>query len=353
MLASCAISTSSSESNKFNWDLSVENHSGISQNLYQIDSLHRGMSVFKWQNYNDEAINQLVKNNIEWIAIIPYYYQRTDTTKTVYSPVNNERSIRRDSNYVQVIKDIHSKNMHIFFKPHLWMSDGWRSDIKLNSDNEWDTWFDSYRKQILRHAILAEECKVELFCIGTEFRSSIENQSHRWINLIDEIREIYTGKLTYAANWDRELSIVPFWDKLDYIGIQAYFPLTQNNNPTIKQVKEGWKQHVEVLETLAKKHDRPILFTELGYRSDIESTIKPWEWADNSNDSTVITSYSTQNVAFEAFFQCLWDKEWFAGAYFWQWHIPSKEGDLYEEKNFSPRFKPAENTLAKWFGKTF
>ena len=41
----------------------------------------------------------------------------------------------------------------------------------------------------------------------------------------------YTGPLTYAANHGNETS-VGWWNDLDYIGIDAYYPLTNKNNPT-------------------------------------------------------------------------------------------------------------------------
>ena len=350
-LAQCVIHQNTKEFVDFDWDMSVENNSGFSKNLYENDGLHRGMSVFNWRNNDDDELNQLVKNNIEWVALVPYYYQKTETTKTMNIPEVLDKWTRRDSSFIRAINKLKAKNIHIHLKPHLWMSDGWRSDIKMDNDEEWDTWFESYRINILRHAKMAEEFNVELLCVGAEFRSSIIKQPKKWEMLIDEIRDIYKGKLTYAANWDREYKEITFWDKLDYIGIQAYFPLTKMNNPSLKEIKKGWKPHLDMLESLSQKHKKPILFTEIGYRSDASSTIEPWVWGSALDVLTNKKSTQTQNLAYEALFQKLWNKDWFAGVYFWQWHINSKEGDKYEEMNFSPRFKPAENTMAKWFGK--
>jgi hypothetical protein len=54
-------------------------------------------------------------------------------------------------------------------------------------------------------------------------------------------------------------------------------------------------------------------------------------------------------LAFEALFKQFWHKEWFAGVYIWQWHTHSNAEDATTDVDFSPRFKPAENTIAKWF----
>jgi hypothetical protein len=49
------------------------------------------------------------------------------------------------------------------------------------------------------------------------------------------------GKLTYAANWDK-YDQVSFWDELDFIEIQAYFPLTAQTSPTAEEIKKGWNR---------------------------------------------------------------------------------------------------------------
>jgi len=45
-----------------------------------------------------------------------------------------------------------------------------------------------------------------------------------WKKLIQNIRKIYSGQLTYAANFDNYQNIA-FWEDLDVMGINAYFKL--------------------------------------------------------------------------------------------------------------------------------
>ena len=199
---------------------------------------------------------------------------------------------------------------------------------------------------------MAELAKVELFCIGTELKTSIKKQPERWKQLIAKIRTIYSGQLTYAANWHDEYEDISFWSNLDFIGIQAYFPLTENKNPDLQTIKNGWDTHITKLEQLHKKYQKPILFTEVGYRSDVSATIKPWEWNETLSALYKKKSDKTQQLAFEALFQKLWHKEWFAGVYIWQWDHRSTKEQAEKNLDFSPRFKPAENVIAKWFGKS-
>ena len=50
---------------------------------------------------------------------------------------------------------------------------------------------------------------------------------------------MYSGKLTFGANWYLEYEDVTFWDDLDYIGIQAYFPLTKKENQGVDELVKG------------------------------------------------------------------------------------------------------------------
>jgi len=204
---------------------------------------------------------------------------------------------------------------------------------------------------MIHNAKFAEENNIELLCVGTELRSSLQMQPEKWKKLIIEIKEVYSGKLTYAANWDGEFHDVTFWDDMDYIGIQAYFPLTSHADPSLKEIRVGWRRHVRELKKLSRLHDKPILFTEVGYRSDNTATIEPWVWGSALNDTINLPSNKVQNLAYEALFRELWDRDWFAGMYFWQWHNNDKPNAQESAREFTPRFKPAENTMARWYGK--
>jgi len=352
LLSKCASHVPIDDPYIFQWDMSVENHTGKIKDLYAKDGKHRGMSVFGWNRKSKDRVNQLVKNNIEGVAIIPFLFQETELTKTL-RPRNGmigEWS-RHDSVYIKSVNELHERGMHIFLKPHIWMRDGWRSNIQMDNKEEWDKWFESYRKHMIHQAMLAEFMNVDLFCIGTELRTSINQQAYKWDELIIEIKSVYSGKLTYAMNWDDDFEDVKFWDKMDYIGIQAYFPLTKDRNPSLYDIKNGWQKHIMKLEKVSKQYNKPILFSEVGYRSDEIATIEPWVWDSAINDTTNVISNHVQNLAYEALFQELWDKEWFAGMYFWQWHVDHNADETHSSTDFTPKYKSAENTMAKWYGK--
>src|SRR2546430_13566284 len=61
-----------------------------------------------------------------------------------------------------------------------------------------------------------------------------------WVDIIDSVRAVYHGTVTYAAATDEAIN-VSFWDKVDEIGINAYPPLTTSLDPSVDQLVAAWK----------------------------------------------------------------------------------------------------------------
>lgn len=107
-------------------------------------------------------------------------------------------------------------------------------------------------------------------------------QNFYWEKLIWSLRRVYNGKLTVAANFDN-FEQIKFWRELDFVGINAYFPLRrlgQEDQPMEALFEARWK---EILEKIAFFQDTmgighlPVLFTELGYTKYSGSTLAPWQ----------------------------------------------------------------------------
>ena len=107
-----------------------------------------------------------------------------------------------------------------------------------------------------------------------------------WRQLIQTTRQDYGGKLTYAANFDQYQS-VGFWDDLDLIGVNAYFPLRsqiqfQSRRQLQRQLASGWHQVLDNLDTFRQEQsipDKPVIFTELGYTRWEQNTLAPWSYS--------------------------------------------------------------------------
>ncbi len=298
----------------------------------------------------------LINDNIQWITLVPWGFQEDiDSPEVFHHRGDSSRIKRRNMYWLRQIQRAREVGLKVFVKPHVWMhrpsSGKWRSDIFPVNEENWVLWQNSYREFIMRYAQLAEQAGAEMFCLGTEFtRLAIEKPEY-WKALIEEVRSVYSGKLTYAANWYNEYEEITFWGDLDYVGIQAYFPLVDHENPELADISGGWDPHLRAMEKVHRRFGRNILFTELGYKSTPNSAMKPWEWMDHANTDQMEVSFKTQSNCYEAFFERVWIQPWFAGVHLWQYRSDFKTLTKDLEYDFTPQGKPAKGVIARGFQK--
>ncbi|WP_299778974.1 glycoside hydrolase [uncultured Formosa sp.] len=243
------------------------------------------------------------------------------------------------------INELQKQNIKVMLKPQIWVRHGeFTGNINMQNEENWTILENSYSKYILEYAKLAEEAKVDMFCIGTELEQFITARPDYWQILIKNIKNVYSGKLTYAANWD-EFEKTPFWDKLDYIGINAYFPLSPKKTPSFEDALEGLKPHKKSVETFSKQHDKPIIFTEFGYRSVDYSGKAPWK-SDRDMDQV---NLEAQVNCTKALFETFWGEAWFAGGFVWKWFINHDQSGGVNDSRFTPQNKPVEQVIKTYY----
>ena len=104
-----------------------------------------------------------------------------------------------------------------------------------------------------------------------------------WLELIDCVRGIYRGQLGFAANFD-QYHEVSFWDRLDVIGINAYFKLRDYLLPAgdyealAFALDQGWRTVLGDIDAFRKLQglEQPVMFTEMGPTTRRNSTIETW-----------------------------------------------------------------------------
>ncbi len=245
---------------------------------------------------------------------------------------------------IQMAHAARSYNQKIMLKPQIWFagSGAFTGTYDAGSEPAWQTFENSYLVYILHFAKLAEEEQFDLFCIGTEFARFVSERPAFWSSLIDSVRAHYSGKITYAENWDAYQD-VPFWGDVDYIGIDAYFLLSDQKTPSVEALKTAWQPIAKDIKTLSIQHNTPVLFTEYGYRSIDYAAKTPW-------DSQLAESYNAQSQAngYRAVFETFNNQEWFAGAFFWKWHVSGNHGGEGDTK-FTPQGKPVLEEIEGFF----
>lgn len=289
----------------------------------------------------EKHVNPVVQVHANFAAVMPFGFIRDLKNPEIVYNTEKQWFGETKAGAKQYAKTLRAKQIKIMIKPQIWV---WRGEftgfIKMETEADWQKLEGSYSKFILEFADLAEDLKAEVFCIGTELELFIEHRPKYWQELIVEIKKRYKGKLTYAANWD-EFKRTPFWKDLDFIGVDAYFPVSDSKTPSVEECLEGWKKHKAVMLEQSIKYDKPILFTEFGYRSVDFSGKEPWK----SDRSMTALNLEAQTNTTKALLDTFWIEDWFAGGFIWKWFHDHDRSGGSENTQFTPQNKPVEAVL--------
>lgn len=305
----------------------------------------RGINLVAPSQPIDSSVFNPIRNvNAEWVSVIPYGFCREEDGR-FYFDMERQWWGETKNGTAATIALAHQSGLKVMLKPHAWVGRGtYTGDFNLKTEAEWLVFEKDFGRYILTNAHLADSMKVELFCIATEMDNFARTRTAFWRGLIKEIRQIYKGPLTYADNWNH-YNRNPFWADLDFVGVDAYFPLSSEKQPSVETMQKGWKAHLEELEDFAAKLQKPILFTEFGYRSVDFAADKPWESNDDKPENNAL-----QADAYRAFFKEVWPQKWLVGAFAWKWflHQP-RQPRRFHRDSYSPQEKPAEGVLRGGF----
>lgn len=290
-------------------------------------------------------VNPVAMVNANFAAVMPFGFTRDLANPNIVYNTHRQWFGETVDGAKQYIGELRKKNIKIMLKPQIWVWHGeFTGFIEMENDADWQKLEDSYSKFILEYAQLAEQLKVEIFCIGTELERFVKSRPEYWQNLISEIKTIYKGKLTYAANWD-EFKRTPFWGALDFIGIDAYFPVSTSKTPTFEECMKGWEVNKPLIKSVSERTGKPILFTEFGYRSVDYAGKEPWKSDRSMNQVNLEAQTNTTKALFETF----WNQEWFAGGFVWKWFINHNEVGGENNTMFTPQNKPVEALIRKYY----
>jgi len=283
------------------------------------------------------SLELMAQTGAKWVALVPTWYQ-TELSDSSFAPTNGTAS---DESLRSVIRKAKALGLNPVLKPHVdAMGKGPRAFI---SPKDPKAWFTVYRRMAVHYARMAQEEGTPLYIVGTEL-FSLAGFKHRkeWVRVIAEVRAVYSGKITYAANW-YDILLVSFWDKVDYIGIDGYFPVSGGSNLFL--LKMGWRLYLPTIAGLHAAYGKPILFTEIGLSSQKGANLKPWEWLEFGD-----LDLEVQRAYMQSFIEVFEGHSWFAGLLYWGWETRPDAGGP-KDKSMTVQGKPALDTLKAYFAR--
>jgi hypothetical protein len=294
------------------------------------------------------ALEEIVGLGAGWISLTPF--GRMDDLGSTEILHDFEIEIERNERLIAATtRAAHDLGLRVALIPHVYVMSGeWRGRIDPGDADAVEQWFAAYERFLARFARLAEKEGVDLFSIGVEFVSTTNFFPERWRRTIAMAREEYRGPLTYSANWD-EVEYVEFWDSLDAIGINAFWPLAREPGHGYEELEAGARVVADEIAGLAFYWDRPVIFTEFGVKTARDAALAPWEWPEHCKDLAYDEVYQAE--AYDAVFGAVIDEWWFAGLFIWKYFSDPWDDTQEAPTGFSPRGKLAEESLARWFAR--
>jgi len=212
----------------------------------------------------------------------------------------------------------------------------WRGTVQ---PRDVDAWWSSYRAFILHYAAVAAQEGATALVVGSELAST-EHWRDRWYALIGAVRLQYAGTVVYSANWDH-YDKVSFWSRVDAIGVSAYFELTSDSEASVDDLARAWEPHRRSLVAYARRLNRPLWITEVGYPSRDGGAVRPWDYTADTR-----VDLEEQRRAFAAFARAWGRRDGLSAVLFWNWW--GRGGP--DDRSYTPRGKPSLSVIRSFFG---
>jgi len=288
------------------------------------------------------SFDQMITTGLNAASINTIWFQSSGTANTMFRDANETAT---DEGVIASLRRADAAGLQTMLRPmvNTYSNSTWRGNFRPTNVAEW---FTNYRRMTNHYATLAQANGVDLYDIGSEF-NSLQGYDAEWRKVAAEARARYSGKLTYSANWDSYQN-VSWYDAVDIVGIDAYFPLAANGaNPTVDEIIARWSSYPEGpansrniiagIAAVQQRFNRPVVFTEIGYRSGASPLYQPWNIGG-------AYAPAEQQRALEAAFRA-WDgKPWFLGMFIWMWNADPNGGGSGDTQH-TPQRKPAEQTV--------
>lgn len=295
-----------------------------------------------------QSLRNLKADNANFVTLaIPY---GTDNIwSTNIWPQWNKPS---DTDIGNAIDYAHSIGLKVNVKIHLYPADGqWSAYIDPSNVQEWFTNYENVA--LMPMARLAADHGAEQLTIGNELSKMTRNDNPAktagWKKMIGNVRGVFKGHVTYNSQHEfpQEFTETDIFYDLDSLGISGYHPLaTWTGNPSQQELEASWDEwNKRVVTPAAQKFGKPILFTEVGYRSVDGAHYEPaayWRQGGYNPDE--------QSKLYSAMIDYWGKQSNFIGVHLWDWKSDPNAGGP-GNTDFTIQNKPAEQIVrAKFAG---
>jgi hypothetical protein len=280
-----------------------------------------------------EALARLRRTGADTVALIPFFWQATNADPAIVRGADMD-----DGELEAGIRQARAAGLRVLVKPHVWVPQSWAGAVEMADEAAWRRWFAGYAAAAETAARVAQRAGAEAFSVGTELR--LTSGQPEWEGVIARVRAVFGGALTYVAHNAAEAVRVPFWQRLDAIGVSLYPPLGADDDEAAWAA--AMRAEADALQALAGRSARPVWIAEIGIRSAVGAAARPWESAEERA--------APPDQALQARVLALWwralDRPGFAAVLVWRWFTDPQAGGP-ADTDFTVQGKQAERVLAE------
>ncbi len=294
----------------------------------------------------EKSLRRLKQDGVDYLCLAFFAWQDTFASTNIYFEYGYTPT---DEDIIHVIKKAHQLGMKVCLKPVVNCKDGtWRAQITFPGGSQyWAKWFDSYTRFLLHYAKLAEKYGCEMFCTGCEM-NTMNQQSSYCRDMIAAVRDVYSGVIMHNVNHGAEME-ADWLDLVDVVGISGYYPVITEEDSSKDTMVKLWKEKKKIVEATHNKYGKPVMFAEIGMRSEKGCAAYPWDCA---SERDMPADQQEQADFYASAMEVFWDEPWFSGFFWWDWPaIPYSLRKVKKDKSFCIYGKLAEEVLKDWYTK--
>jgi hypothetical protein len=294
----------------------------------------------------DEALSRIAELGANSVALVPYTFM-ADPGRAAPLRISARPGSETDESLVHSAHTARTLGLRTLLKPQIWLGRGhWPGDINMVEPQDWPRFFQYYRQWIGHYAMLAEIHGFNALCAGVEMVKTTRRHPEEWRRLIHDLRYLFSGPVTYAANWGEEFENLLFADALDFVGLNCYYPLCPDTIATPQQLRAGFAKALAKAENVAKRSEKPVMLTEIGF----SSVDHPWT---NPHSDAYEREYNEahQQLCYEIVLEGIRDKSWIGGILWWKYPTYLDYAGRQGGKGFAVNGKAVEKTIADGFKK--
>jgi hypothetical protein len=311
------------------------------------------------------ALNEIQATGANTVTLVPNFFMANEYSNTMKLNLNATTPWMSESDSLEQVRqgivDAVARGLNVVVKPHVETDNRvWRALIEPSDPV---LWFANYKAMMVDYAKTAQAAGAAMFVVGTEMKSMSDptkvatdgkTYTQKWAEIIDAVRAEFSGKVTYAAT-DEEALEVQFWDKVDYIGVDAYFSMTNSTSPSVAELVDSWIEKpingnsiavygetsvVDTWKHLSEQWGRKVIFTEIGYGSyDGVNRSPGWIVSDT-------VDRQEQTDCYEALYQVMknYGGQWLDGAFLWSYQTNLDPAYL-KGNDYTTQGKPANDVI--------